>query len=159
MAPKVKYSCKVRLDQFCYVCARYVKVRSRYNFSETLQKRYQDVFNVSCKNLKRSFTPNTICSTCSNKLRLHLKKEAPIKMTPAIWHQPKDKNHKDCYICNTNLTLFEKKKPFKFEYSNKYSVELPKPIQEMNLDDYEDSDTDDLSDGGSSMMNGPVSKK
>lgn len=29
----------------------------------------------------------------------------------------------------------------------------------MNLDDYEDSDTDDLSDGGSSMMNGPVSKK
>lgn len=111
MSPTIDYSCKSKKNRnFCYVCANYVLVKNRNDFSKDQQKLYCSVFNVKCcKNLNKWWSPKILCKSCLNNMVKHDSGKRMLTHSPAIWHQPKDKHHADCYICQTELTPAQKK--------------------------------------------------
>lgn len=65
--------CRSKNETFCFVCARYIRTKSRRKFSENLQNRYKELYGVD--NLKNSIfafsgelTGSSSCSLSSRSI-------------------------------------------------------------------------------------------
>lgn len=139
------HSCE-SINSFCYVCARFQKVKQRNPIDDTYKDLYKKAFKVKkLKNLNKPFTPSVICDTCKRNLAAHDKKGVPLRFKrPAIWCTPQKD---DCYCCLAKQR-YERIKPK--EHAVKYSglrtanVFLPryKTLPDESADDKEISESD-----------------
>lgn len=100
VATHATHACKAK-DVFCYVCAKYQKVKNRNQFTDKDTDMFKKAYKVKkLKNLNKDFTPNMICTTCRRNMVEYIKKNKPLKFKrPAIWCVPE--GEKDCYCCQT----------------------------------------------------------
>ena len=104
-----EFDCQAKNANFCYVCAKYVNDKSKTKFTKLSQERYMKLFQVqNLKNFGFSFVGKAVCGSCKGRLCNRTKHEGKFNV-PAIWHGPKNEDHDDCYLCQTNLSDHEKR--------------------------------------------------
>jgi len=120
--------CKIRTNEFCFCCARYVKVKNRHPITEKLQILYKNVYNVDkLENHDQIFAGSIFCATCVRNLRLmYARKEMPTQK-PAKWNNPRE-DHSNCFLCHTHLSIKQKGSPSRFNYRKDLSCVLPRKM-------------------------------
>lgn len=134
--------CKISLNKFCFVCGSYIFAKTKKSFSERVQSEYGQYFGIEPKFLSESWTPKSVCGSCSSRLNDFsngIGRHLPF-YTPMMWRNPID-HVTDCYFC---LTKVQGGKNGKAIYPNVQSVrpchiqrnlnrkKIPNPEHPMN---------------------------
>lgn len=112
--------CKISLNKFCFVCGSYIFAKTKKSFSERVQTEYGQYFGIEPKFLSESWTPKSVCGSCSSRLNDFsngIGRHLPF-YTPMMWRNPID-HVTDCYFC---LTKVQGGKNGKAIYPNVQSV-------------------------------------
>ena len=82
MAGKTVYKCLAKSDnpEFCFVCARYVKVKQRKKFNANLIQQYKKAYNVkNLKNFNKKWTPKMCCDPCYRSISKNFKDNTKLR--------------------------------------------------------------------------------
>lgn len=117
-------------NKFCYICGEFVTQKQRKEITETVKKKYYDIFKYPILHQSSSWAPNIICSSCYRSLnRSGQDKTTTFRFkSPMKWMEPQ--NHdKDCYFCAKKIKGLNRKRKIKFENTSDELPRIKKPVR------------------------------
>ncbi|XP_053947612.1 uncharacterized protein LOC128856339 [Anastrepha ludens] len=97
--------CKHAPDKFWFICGLYIlKKSARKKLTTHLLAAYEQYFGLRAKDMDKTWTPNSVCATCSARLNEFTKGSRTYLSfgKPFEWRNPID-HVSDCYFCLTKL--------------------------------------------------------
>lgn len=126
--------CKGNINNFCYVCGKFVKINVQKRFKKNslgLSKDFKSAYKKCYKKniMQKKWVPNSVCIMCFKNVsgfakgnQNFLRYEAPV-----IWTYPGRKHvPENCYTCKNTTRGMNAKKAKTFKYQAVPNVQLPK---------------------------------